>query len=103
MSADLVMLKEPTLAVLSAISKERGQEHFKIFLNSVDIKKFKGYLQELRELNGTDKIALFMDNLAVHKSEKSKAEMTKLGFKFIWNVPYEPEYNPIEFVFSKVK
>ena len=29
--------------------------------------------------------------------------MTKLGFRFIWNVPYSPEYNPIEFVFSKVK
>ena len=69
----------------------------------MDIKKFKGYLQELRELNGSDKVALFMDNLAVHKSEKSKEEMRKLGFRFIWNVPYEPEYNPIEFVFSKVK
>ena len=44
-----------------------------------------------------------MDNLAVYRSEKSKAEMTRLGFKVIWNVPYEPEYNPIEFVFSKVK
>jgi len=37
MAADLTSLKEPTLAVLSAISKERGQEHFKVFLNSVDI------------------------------------------------------------------
>jgi len=97
------MLQEPTLAVLSAISKEKGQEHFRIFERSVDVKKFKQYLQELREQNGTDKIALFMDNLAVHKSEKSKEEMTKLGFRFIWNVPYSPEYNPIEFVFSKVK
>ena len=46
---------------------------------------------------------MFMDNLAVHRSEKSKSEMTRLGFRVIWNVPYEPEYNPIEFVFSKVK
>ena len=25
------------------------------------------------------------------------------GFRFIYNVPYSPEYNPIEFVFSEVK
>ena len=44
-----------------------------------------------------------MDNLSAHTSEKSKKEMTNLGFKYIYNVPYSPEYNPIEFVFSKVK
>ena len=64
---------------------------------------FKQYLQELRDLNGKEKIALFMDNLAAHKSEKSKTEMALLGFRCIFNVPYSPEYNPIEFVFSKVK
>ena len=54
-------------------------------------------------MNVEDKIALFMDNLSAHKSDKSKAEMTKLGFRYIFNVPYSPEFNPIEFVFSKVK
>ena len=44
-----------------------------------------------------------MDNLSAHKSDKSKAEMARLGFRFIFNVPYSPEFNPIEFVFSKVK
>ena len=103
MPADLAHLNEPTLAVLSAISKENGQEHYKIYENSVNIQKFKQYLQELRDRNGKEKIALFMDNLAAHKSEKSKTEMAMLGFRCIFNVPYSPEYNPIEFVFSKVK
>ena len=44
-----------------------------------------------------------MDNLSAHRSEKSRAEMTRLEFRCIFNVPYCPEYNPIEFVFSKVK
>ena len=103
MAADLAHLHEPTLAVLAAISKEKGQEHYRIFENSVNIQKFKQYLQELRNLNGEDKIALFMDNLSAHRSEKSKVEMARLGFRCIFNVPYSPEYNPIEFVFSKVK
>ena len=72
MPADLVHLSEPTLAVLSAISKDKGQEHFKIFKDSVNVNKFKQYLQELRNKSGEDKIALFMDNLSAHKSEKSK-------------------------------
>ena len=103
MAADLVHLKEPTLAVLSAISLDKGQEHFKIFDDSVNVAKFKQYLRELRDKNGNEKIAIFLDNLSAHRSDKSKEEASKLGFRFIFNVPYSPEYNPIEFVFSKVK
>ena len=29
--------------------------------------------------------------------------MRELGFKWIFNVSYSPEYNPIELTFSKVK
>ena len=103
MAADLAHLVEPTLAVLAAISKERGLEHFKIFEKSVNIPKFKGYLQELRSRNGEEKIALFLDNLSAHKSDKSKEVAARLGFRLIFNVPYSPEYNPIEFIFSKIK
>ena len=76
MQADLAHLQEPTLAVLAAISKEKGQEHFRIFEDSVNVQKFKEYLQELRHLNPDEKIALFRDNLSAHRSEKSRAEMT---------------------------
>ena len=103
MPSDLAHLNEPTLAVLSAISKEQGQEHFQIYDNSVNVIKFKQYLQELRDKNPTEKIAIFLDNLSAHQSEQSKVEGARLGFRFIFNVPYSPEYNPIEFVFSKVK
>ena len=41
MAADLAHLNEPTLAVLSAISKENGQELYKIYKDSVNIQKFK--------------------------------------------------------------
>ena len=58
---DEAKLNEPTLALLSAISKEKGQEHFQIFPKSVDLKKFKEWMSKLRELNGNDKILLFMD------------------------------------------
>ena len=97
------ILDEPTLALLSGISLEKGQEHFKIFPKSVDVKKFKEYLEELRALNGTDKVCLFLDNLSSHTSKKSKSKMNELGFRYIFNLPYSPWYNPIEFTFAKVK
>ena len=61
MTVDVARLEEPTLALLSAISKEKGQEHYKIFENSVNVAKFKDYLTELRAKNAGDKICLFMD------------------------------------------
>ena len=44
-----------------------------------------------------------MDNLRVHSSEKSKKFMQELGIRYIFNLTYAPDYNPIELVFSKIK
>ena len=69
----------------------------------MNIPKFKQYLQRLRDANGEDKIALFMDNLSAHKSKKTKMEMIRLGFRCIFNISYSPQFNPIEHTFSKIK
>ena len=74
-----------------------------MFDQSVNIPKFKQYVDQLREENGNDKICLFMDNLSAHTSHKSQKNMTDNGFRFIYNLAYEPDFNPIESVFSKVK
>ena len=44
-----------------------------------------------------------MDNLSVHHNSEVLATMERLNFKYIFNAPYSPEFNPIEFVFAKVK
>ena len=103
MTINEARLKEPTLAVLAAISSERGHEHYRIFPKSVDIIKFKEWLRELREKTGSEKICLFMDQLNVHTSNESKDTMRDLGFRWIYNVTYSPDWNPIELVFSKLK
>ena len=102
-SVDVDALKEPTLALLSAISKERGLEHFKVFAKSVNVAKFKTFLQELRQKNGDDKLCVFLDNLSAHTSKKTLAEMKRLNIRHVFTVPYSPQYNPIEFTFSKIK
>ena len=97
------MLEEPTLALLCGISKEKGVEHYRVFENSVNIDKFIEYLDFLRATNRGEKICIFMDNLSAHTAERSKQAMRDHGFRFIYNVPYSLEYNPIELTFSMVK
>ena len=94
---------EPCLCMLAAISKDKGLEHYRIFEKSVNMKKFKEWATELRAKNEEDKIALFMDNLSTHTSPKAKKFMNQLGFRQIYNLPYSPDYNPIELTFSKCK
>ena len=96
-------LNEPTLAMVSAISKENGQEHYKIYPKSVNTERFIEYLRELRLRTGHEKVALFMDNLSSHTAEDTKKAMRELEFRWIFNVPYSPEYNPIELTFSMLK
>ena len=48
-------------------------------------------------------LALFCDNLAVHKTKEVKIMYSKLNLVPIYNVAYSPALNPIESVFSKVK
>ena len=103
MAVDLEKLDEPTLAVLCGISKEKGIEHHRIFEFSVNVDRFIEYLSGVKEANGDEKICIFMDNLSAHTSDRAKAAMREHGFRMIYNVPYSPEYNPIEFVFSQFK
>ena len=102
-TVDKNWINEPTMAVLSGISREKGQELFMLFPKSVNVPKFKEYLTKLREENGDKKICLFMDNLSVHKANESKKLMKQLHFRWIFNVAYACEWNPIEYTFSKVK
>ena len=89
--------------MLASISKEKGVEHFQIFPKSVNRQKFDEWLTRFREKIGDDKVCLFMDQLQVHTSEASKAAMRERGFRWIYNIAYSPEYNPIELTFSKIK
>ena len=82
---------------------EKGQEHYKIYRKSVNTQKFIEYLRELRQHSGEEKICLFMDNLSSHKNDDAKKAMREMGFRWVWSVPYSPQYNPIELVFSKIK
>jgi transposase len=44
-----------------------------------------------------------MDNLATHKNAEAEKAMRKAGYWFLFLPPYNPDLNPIEMAFSKLK
>jgi transposase len=46
---------------------------------------------------------LLMDNARIHHSRIVVDYMNTTNHKIIYNVPYCPEFNPIELIFSKFK
>ena len=96
-------LNQPVFALVLAISREKGLEHYQVYDKSVDKYKFAEYLDELYVPNKHESIVLFLDNLGVHKSGLVIEKLDELGIEVLYNVPYQPDYNPTESCLSKIK
>jgi transposase len=90
-------------SVISTMTEQGGMLHMRIQSSAVDSDDFIAYLKQLRRKIPDRPIALFMDNLAVHRAIKVKEWYQTLNITTIMNVSYSPAFNPIESVFSKVK
>jgi transposase len=62
-----------------------------------------GFIRNLRKKHGKGPIAIYADNLMVHKCNDAMALYRELDILMIWAPAYSPEYNPIEYIFSKLK
>ena len=89
--------------MLAGVSKEIGVDLVMTFKNSVDIPKFKIYLEELRARYFFDDICIYMDNLSVHRSLAVRERLDELSIAYIYSPPYSPDFNGIESVFSIFK
>ena len=74
-----------------------------LFDHSVNIKKFKVFIEELRAKYFADDICVYMDNLGVHISKWTRERLDELGIPYIYSPVYSPDYNGIESVFSIAK
>ena len=100
---DEATIDEPAYALLMAVSAAAGVEYAKVFKKSVNIDKFIKYAVELKDMAAGRKLCFFMDNLSVHRSKKVLGKLDELGIRYIFNLGYSPQFNPIELTFSKVK
>ena len=48
-------------------------------------------------------LILFVDNLSVHKTKETKRAYEKYKITPVYNVPYSPEFNGIEFYWGLIK
>ena len=92
-----------TVAVMAGISKEYGLDIISTYDRSINIPKFKEFLQNLRDKYFFEDICIYMDNLSVHRSNEVKERMNEMSIAYIFGPPYSPDYNPIESVFSIAK
>ena len=90
-------------SVIVTVSRESGLEHFSIYDQAITTEEFKDHLKRLRKKNGKVPLALFMDQLNVHRGKDVKPKYTEHDITPIYNIGYSPELNPIEAVFSQVK
>jgi transposase len=87
-------------AFLGVISDGRGMFHHKCYDRAVNTHLFVLFLEQLRKKHGRGRFNLYMDNLRVHTSKLSMEKMEELNIQPMFAPIYEPDYNPIELVFS---
>ena len=93
-------MNEGAIAVIAAVSRERGIEKVLAFKRSVNVMKFKIFLEELRAATSFDNMLLCLDNLAVHRNEEVKERMEELSFRWTYTPRYSPAFNGIEEVWA---
>lgn len=91
------------VAVCAAIELGRGVQGLHIQPKALKQFDYCQFLYWLRYMNGNEPLAIYMDNLSIHKTDSTMAAYRYLNIQPLFNLAYSPEYNPIELVFSQVK
>ena len=100
---DFTQLNNGAIAVLAAVSREKGVELAMTFKRSVNMPKFKLFLDELRRKNPFDNMLIVFDNLAVHRNQHVLERMEELSFRWAFTPRYSPAFNGIEEVWAQCK
>ena len=100
---DLKQVSPKSVAVIASISLNRGVELYNMHPRSINTPKFLVFIEDLRRKRWADDIALFVDRLSVHRTKAVRERLDELSIPLILNASYEPDYNPIENIFARVK
>lgn len=88
--------------IISAISNKKIIYN-EIIRKSANSQHFLKFIKKVIELLGNEKYYFLLDNARIHHAVIVKNYIGETNCEFLFNVPYSPELNPIELVFSKVK
>lgn len=79
--------------------------HTKLIKNSANANDYVEFTKELlSKLDKNRQYILLQDNCRIHHSKIYKKYIQPMNnIKPLYNVPYSPEYNPIEYIFNDIK
>lgn len=69
---------------------------------AIDARRFQVFFENLVRRLPVDAI-IVMDNASVHKSDEIKEVLYRSGIRHVFQSPYSPDYNPIEYCFGWIK
>ena len=78
-------------------------EHIALHATSINHEHIMNFLRELQKRNGQQKLAVYWDNVNIHKAGNVLELCRRLDIQLLWNIPYYPDTNPVEACFSNVK
>lgn len=90
------LIGEP-VTCLGAISKDRGLVNWMLKPRSIRQQDFCDFLSELRTRSGQVRLRIVLDNCRVHHSKLVKATADGLNIELIWNKPYSPQFNAMNY------
>ena len=100
---DYRMNEVKPIAVILAISVSQVVDLYMAFEKSVDTKKFCQFLNRLRKKFPDRRFCALQDNLNVHRSKQATKLMADLNIPVVWNAPYSPQFNAVEYIIGVIK
>ncbi len=97
------MGSQKAVAVVAAVSADAGLILFERRPSSFNGQQFSEYLERLHALVADQPMAVLLDNCKIHKARVTTEVVERLDINMIWNVPYRPDLNGIEFVWAIAK
>lgn len=95
--------KERSSLIAAVTSKGLAPEHCLIHPDSVNKSAFLTYLSEVLLPNLAPESILVMDNWTVHHGADIAQLVEAHGSKVFYLPTYSPDFNPIEYLFAKIK
>lgn len=92
--------KRERYSCIFAINK-KGVINYELKRKGIKGDQFRDFINNLVLPHTKD--ALLMDNATIHKTKTFTEDMKKQNVKLIYNVPYSPQFNPIEYMFNPLK
>jgi transposase len=76
--------------------------YYEIYNKAVSGITYISFIKNLINISG-NYYTLLMDNATIHKTKKLNKFVNENQIKILYNIPYNPETNPIELLFGSLK